>query len=198
VSYADAADDSVNRFERERKMVMKKWGWLVQYAVTIALALGFGALLSQIPVFHEATLGSAKLRASQCVQFLGFGGALIVLWRFGQRLAGELPTLWPKMNFLRPVIIPLTTLIVITASHPVCGQILGPFLGKTAKGVYNWLFVMGIVSAALWVVLSWYNKAAPLLQAEELKTEESSQGPSALPMGSSHPRYLSPAPEESV
>ena len=177
---------------------MKKRGWLVQYAVTIALAVGFGILLSQIPVFHEATLGSAKLRASQCVQFLGFGGALFVLWQFGQRLAGELPTLWPKMTFLCPVIIPLTTLIVITASHPVCGQFLGPFLGKTGKGMYNWLFVIGIVSAALWVVLSWYGKAAPLLQAEECATEESSHGPSVCPTGSARPRYLSPVRKEPV
>ena len=49
---------------------MKKWGWLVQYGITVALALGLGFLLSQVPLFHETMLGSAKLRASQCVQFL--------------------------------------------------------------------------------------------------------------------------------
>jgi hypothetical protein len=170
---------------------MKKWGWLVQYGVTIALALGLGFLLSQVPVFHEAILGSAKLRASQGVQFLSFGGALFVLWRFGQRLAGELPALCPKMGFLRPVIMPLTTLIVVTASHPVCGQVLSPFLGKTGKGVYNWLFVIGIVSAALWLVLSWFMKAAPLLQAWEGETEPSLKGSPGVPTGSSQPRYMS-------
>jgi hypothetical protein len=104
----------------ERKHSMNKWGWLVQYGVTMALALGLGFLLSQVPVFQETILGSAKLRASQGVQFLSFGGALFVLWKFWQRLAEELPALCPKMDFLRPVIIPLTTLIV---SRPVirCG-----------------------------------------------------------------------------
>jgi hypothetical protein len=172
---------------------MKKWGWLVQYGVTIGLALGLGFLLSQVPVFHETILGSAKLRASQGVQFLSYGGALFVLWRFGQRLATELPALCPKMGFLHPVIMPLTTLIVVTASHPVCGQVLNPFLGKTGKGVYNWLFVIGIVSAALWLVLSWFKKAAPLLQAWEGETEPSLKGSSRVSTGSgsSRPRYMS-------
>jgi len=175
---------------------MKKWGWLVQYGVTIVLALGLGFLLSQVPLFRETILGSAKLRASQCVQFLSYGGALFVLWRFGQRLAAELPALCPKMGFLCPVIMPLTTLIVVTASHPVCGQVLNPFLGKTGKGVYNWLFVIGIVSAALWLVLSWFMKSAPLLQAWAGETEPVSKESSAMPTASTRSRYMPPTREE--
>lgn len=175
---------------------MKKWGWLVQYGVTIVLALGLGFLLSQVPVFQETVLGSAKLRASQGVQFLSFGGALFVLWRFGQRLADELPTLCSKLGFLHPVIMPLTTLIVVTASHPVCGQVLNPFLGKTGKGAYNWLFVIGIVGAALWLVISWFRKSAPLLQAWEAVTERPSNESSAVSVISSHPRSMLPTREE--
>jgi len=175
---------------------MKKWGWLVQYGVTMALALGLGFLLSLVPLFHETILFSAKLRASQGVQFLSYGGALFVLWRFSQRLADELPSLCSKMGFLHPVIMPLTTLIVMTASHPVCGQVLTPFLGKTGKGVYNWLFVIGIVSAALWLVLSWFKKAAPLLQTWEGETKPSSKKSFPVPTGSAHPRYMRPTREK--
>ena len=171
---------------------MKQRGWLVQYGVTMALALGLGFLLSQVPLFHETMLGSAKLRASEGVQFLGFGGALIVLWQFGQRLVVELPTLWPKMTFLRPMIMPLTTLIVLVASHPVCGQVLGAFLGKTGKGMYDWRFVIGIVSAAIWLILSWFLKAAPMLQS----CEESSDSPLKVEAGSRESHYVSPAGEE--
>jgi hypothetical protein len=155
-----------------------------------------GFLLSQVPLFHETSLGSAKLRASQCVQFLSYGGALFVLWRFGQRLAGELAALCPKIGFLRPVIMPLTTLIVMTASHPVCGQVLHPFLGKTGKGVYNWLFVIGIISAALWLVFSWFMKSAPLLQAWEGKEDRPSNDSSAVPAGSAHARFMLPTRDE--
>lgn len=147
--------------------MMKKHGWLVQYGVTMILALGFGALLSQVPLFNETSLGTSKLRAAQVVQFLGFAGALVVLWQFGQRMTEDLPFLSPRMKFFVPVIRPLTTLIVLIASHPVCGLVLTPFLGKTSQGVYNWMFVIGIVLAALWVVISWYVKAAPMFQQEE-------------------------------
>lgn len=175
---------------------MKKWGWLVQYGVTIALALGLGILLSQVPVFQETNFVSGKLRASQGVQFLSFGGALFVLSRFGQRLAEELPALCSKLGFLHPVIMPLTTLIVVTASHPVCGQVLNPFLGKTGKGIYNWLFVIGIVGAALWLVISWFRKAAPLLQAGEEVTNRPSHESSAMSAHSTHPRPMLPTREE--
>jgi len=159
---------------------MKQRGWLVQYGVTMALALGLGFLLSQVPLFHETMLGSAKLRASEGVQFLGFGGALIVLWQFGQRLVVELPTLWPKMTFLRPMVM------------PVCGQVLGAFLGKTGKGMYDWLFVIGIVSAAIWLILSWFLKAAPMLQS----WEESSEPTLKVDADSRESHYVSPAGEE--
>lgn len=48
---------------------MKKWGWLVQYGVTIALALGLGILLSQVPAFQETNFSSGKLRASKVRNF---------------------------------------------------------------------------------------------------------------------------------
>jgi hypothetical protein len=171
---------------------MKKYGWLVQYGVTMMLALGFGALLSQVPLFHETSLGTSKLRAAQGVQFLGFAGALLVLWQFGQRVARELPSLAPKMKFLCPVIMPFTSLMVLIASHPVGGLVLHPFLGKSAKGVYNWMFVIGIISAALWVVIAWYTKAAPLLQT----WEESSEQPLEVKAGSREPHYVSSTGEE--
>jgi len=156
----------------ERDGQMKKWGWVMQNGVTMALMLGLGTLLSQVPLFHDTLLGSTKLRAAQGVQFLSFGGTLWILWRFGQRSTCELPSLWPKMRFLQPMILPMTTLIVITAGHPVCGQVLSPFLGKTGRNIYNWLFIIAIVAAALWVVVSWYTKAALMLQIEEGTTEE--------------------------
>ncbi len=159
---------------------MKKWGWLVQYGGTIILALGLGGLLSQVPLFYETTLGTTKLRASQGVQFLGFAGALIVFWQLGQRMANELSPMGPNLRFLCPVIRPLTTLIVLTASHPVAGLVFNPFLGKSHKIIYNWVFVLGIVSAALWVVIAWYVKAAPLLQQPDESKKVSATG-SPLP-----------------
>ena len=156
---------------------MKKWGWLWQYGGTILLALGLGALLSQVPLFHETTLGSPKLRASQGVQFVSFAGALMVFCQLGQRTANDLSRLCPRMTFLCPVIIPLTTLIVLIASHAVGGLVLNPFLGKFGKVLYNWIFVIGVVGAALWLVIAWYSKAAPLLQTREETPTPSSKIP---------------------
>ncbi len=171
---------------------MKQWSWMVQHVVAIALALILGFLLGQIPLFSETPLGSPKLRAAHWLQFFSVGGALFLLWRIGQRLAIELPTLCPRMMFLGPMIVPVTTLMVLVASHPVCGQILRAFVGKTGKGIFNWLFILGMVSAALWVILAWFLKAAPMLQAWEKASEPALKGDRE----SREPSYVATTGEE--
>ena len=57
---------------------MKSRDWMFQYGVAILLALLLGVILGHIPLFQETTLGSTKLRAADLVQFLGYGGALVM------------------------------------------------------------------------------------------------------------------------
>jgi hypothetical protein len=36
-----------------------------------------------------------------------------------------------------------------------------PFLGKSGKDVYNWLFVVGLVCSCAWLIVTWVLKCAP-------------------------------------
>lgn len=137
-------------------------GWLVQYGSGIILALLLGAILGSIPLFKETSLGNTKLTASRMVQFLGYGSALLLLLLLGRRVAVELPEEGKGAFFLRQVITPLVTLVVVSAGYNVLWLLGGPFLGSTGKTIYNWTFVVGIVGAALWLAVAWF-RHSPLL-----------------------------------
>lgn len=146
---------------------MKAWGWTAQYGSALLLALLLGALLGNIPLFKETALGSSKLTAAHVVQFLGYGGALVMFWMMGRRAALQLLPEGATPSFLGRIIAPLATLVVLAAGYQVALLLAGPFLGKTGKGIYNWVFVVGIVGAALWLTVAWFRNAASLGSAFE-------------------------------
>ncbi len=148
---------------------MKTKGWIVQYGVAIILALLLGVILGHLPLFTGTTLGVAKLKASDVAQFLGYGGALLMFWLFGRHATLHFPEEWKRFSPFREMILPATTLIVVTAGYGVLLLVCGPFLGKTGKTIYNWLFVAGIVAAAVWLVATWFLKSAPLLGSLEIQ-----------------------------
>ena len=140
----------------------KMWGWLVQYGSGIIFALLLGVILGSIPLFKETSLGNTKLTASGIVQFMGYGSALLLLWLLGQRVAMELREEGKGLSFLRQVITPLVTVIVVSAGYNVVWLLVGPFLGPTGKTIYNWLFVVGIIGSASWLAVVWFHHS-PLL-----------------------------------
>jgi len=140
----------------------KMWGWLIQYGSGIVLALLLGAIMGSIPLFKETSLGDTKLTASRIVQFMGYGSALLLLWLLGQRVALELREEGNGLSFLRQVIVPLATVVVVSAGYSVVWLLVGPFLGPTGKTIYNWMFVVGIMGSALWLAVVWF-RHSPLL-----------------------------------
>lgn len=146
---------------------MRSWGWVGQYAIAILLALLLGAALGSMPLFKETVLVTKKLKASDVAEFMGYGGALLLFWLLARRAATQVPTDPNGVSFLRYVIPPLATLMVVSASYSVLLVVGGPFLTKTGKTIYNWVFIVGIITAAVWLILAWLRHAAPAMESLE-------------------------------
>lgn len=144
---------------------MKARKWAMEYGVAIGLTVFFAMVLGQVPLFRETAVG--KLHASDLVQFLGYGGGLVITWLSARRLASELPDDWKWLMPFRAVILPLATLITTALSYSILLLVCEPFLGKTAKGLYNWFFISGIVGSAGWLILAWIRTSAPLVASME-------------------------------
>jgi len=147
---------------------MGSWGWIGRYAAVLLVGVLLAVALGELTVFKQTMLGSTKLSAAGLVRFLGYGGALVMLWLLGQRAASQLHSAGGKAGHLGFLILPLTTLIVLGAGYDVFLAILRPMFGTSLKEVYNWVFVLGISTSAVWLLVMLYQHSEGLI--ELLKT----------------------------
>ena len=137
--------------------------WMMEYGVAMVLTFLFAAILGHIPLFRETTIG--KLHASDLVQCIGYGGALVIMWFGARQLAAAPPDDWKWLMPYRALILPVTTLAIVAISYGVLLYVCDPFLSKSEKGIYNWIFIAAIVAGSVWLILSWVQKCAPLVAA---------------------------------
>jgi hypothetical protein len=144
--------------------MMGSWTWMIRYALVLLAAVLLGTAIAELTVFKQTTLGTPKLPAAALARFLGYGGALVIFWMLGQRLAAELRRAGGGAAQLGFLVLPLATLIVLSAGYDIGLAILRPFLGSTNKNAYNWLFVVGISASALWLVVALYQRSEGLVE----------------------------------
>jgi len=149
-------------------MVTKRW--MLQYGVAVVLATVFAAVLGHIPLFRETMIG--KFRASNLVQFIGYGAALTTILIGARQIATDRSDAWKWLGPFRALVLPASTLVVLTLAYNVVLLVLGPLLGKGGKPAYNWTFVLGTVAASGWVILTWVQKCAPQLAEAEREKEK--------------------------
>jgi hypothetical protein len=139
--------------------------WMMEYGVAMVLTFLFAVILGHIPLFRETTIG--KLHASDLVQFIGYAGALVIAWLGARQLAAEPPDDWKWLTPYRALILPVTTLTIVTISYGVLLYVSDPFLSKAGKGIYNWMFIIGIVASSAWLIVTWVRKCGPQVAAVE-------------------------------
>ncbi len=135
---------------------------LIQFGSAMALALILGATLGHLPLFAETALGHARLHASDIAQFLGYGGALVMLWMLCRELAIPQHEDNPKLAFVSHLVMPLATLIVVSLGYRVLLFVAGPFLGPAGRRVYDWIFVLGMIATAIWLTVAWFQHSVSL------------------------------------
>ena len=144
-------------------MVYRHWAWISRYVLVIVISLVLGVVIGEFSLFKQTTLGTPKLNASALVEFMGYGGALLLLWLLGQKAARQFREGGGKAAFLSYIIVPLVTLVVVAGAYTVLLGILRPFLDGSLKNIYNWVFVLGITISALWLVVSLFQRSEPLV-----------------------------------
>ena len=139
--------------------------WMMEYGVAMVATFLFAVILGKIPLFRGTAVW--KLHASDLVQFIGYGGALVIAWFGARQLAADPPKDWAWIIPYRALILPVTTLAIVAMSYGVLLFVCDPFMSKTGKGIYNWIFIVGIVASIVWLILSWVKKSASLVAATE-------------------------------
>ncbi|HET7438237.1 MAG TPA: hypothetical protein VFJ56_01970 [Nitrospira sp.] len=139
--------------------------WMMEYGVAMILAVLCAVILGHLPLFREATMG--KLHASDFVQFIGYGGAIVLAWFGARQLAAEPPEDWKWLVPYRVLILPVTTLVIVGLAYDVLLYACEPFLSKSGKETYNWVFVVALIACCAWLIVTWVQKCAPQVAALE-------------------------------
>src|SRR3954465_13385704 len=109
-------------------MVRSNWAWITRYVFVVGIALIMGGAIGAFSLFKQTTLGTPKLTASGLVQFMGYGGALLLFWLLGRKAAEQFRSNEGRAAFLSYIVVPLVTLIVVAGAYTVLLTILRPFL----------------------------------------------------------------------
>lgn len=142
----------------------QNWTWTGRYVVAIVTALVLGGIIGEMTLFKQATLGTPKLTASSLVKFLGYGGALALLWLLGRQAAQQVQRAGGKTGFVGMILVPLLNLIIVSSAYSVLLVILKPFLDPGLQNIYNWLFVLAITVSALWLVVALFHHSESLME----------------------------------
>jgi hypothetical protein len=143
--------------------MMESWKWIGRYALVLLVAVLLGGAIGELTVFKQTMLGTPKLPAAALTRFLGYGGALVIFWVLGHRTGSQLRHSGGGAAHLGFLMLPLTTLIVLSIGYDIVLPILHPFLSASQKDVYNWVFVLGISASAVWLVVALYQHSEGLI-----------------------------------
>ncbi|MGH7205210.1 MAG: serine/threonine-protein kinase [Nitrospiraceae bacterium] len=133
----------------------RSWGWVGQYGMAIALALLLGLVLSGVPLFQETLVGAVGLPASAVARLLGDGVALVILWLLAHRAARALPADRAGRTFLRTILRPLTTVILVLLGYKTLALQAASAFGSSGTIIAHWLYVFGLLGATVWLTLAW-------------------------------------------
>lgn len=142
---------------------MKARKWMLEYGVAMMLSFVFAAILGHVPLFRETAVG--KLHASDVVQFIGYSATMVIAWFGARQLSVDPPEDWTWLVPYRALSPPATALVLVAVSYGTGLLLCGPYLSKAAKGIYSWVFIVGIVASVAWLIKTWVQKCAPLVAA---------------------------------
>lgn len=143
----------------------ESWNWIARYVAVIVIAVILASVLGSMELFVTTTVMAKKLSAAHIVKFLGYSAALVILWLLAQRVALVLRAQGGPWAFLQHLLLPVATLIVVACAHSVILLVLQRMLDASARNVYNWLFIAGIIAAAAWLVMALFNQSSSLTEA---------------------------------
>ena len=144
---------------------MNNWIWIGKFVIVIAAALVLGEVLGSLELFRSTTLGTQKVTAGSLVRFIAHAGALVLLFMLGQRVTEQIRALGGGMARLADPVLALITLIVTASAYVVLIKFSAAFLSDGFRTMLDWVFILGILAAAVWLVWALFQNSEAVMEA---------------------------------
>ncbi len=146
--------------------------WVFQYLLVALVALFAGPFLSKLPAAQSFPLALFGLNGSQMIRLIVEETGLAILCILSIRAFRQLPDNGRGSSFLRQLVLPVTTLLIVIATDKTLRVVGLSLIDRFDASRYTLTYTAALTLTGLWITSAW------LLNLDSLQRFFSKPGPS--------------------
>ena len=133
----------------------KSWTWIIPYICAFLATLLAGPMLSNLALTQSVSISYVPLSGPPAIRLFANLLALTILWILAFAASQKIPDNGRGLGFLRCLVLPLTTLIVMLFAHKVFKTIGLPLIEQIGPSRYAMGYAIGLVGSGIWLTAAW-------------------------------------------
>lgn len=133
----------------------KSWTWIAPYTFAILALFIAGPLLSSLALVQSVSTPYLLLSGSNAIRLVANLLALVILWIFAFTASQQIPDNGRGSSFLRNLVLPLTTLVVILFANKAFRAVGLPLIEHMGPSRFAMGYAIGLVGSGLWLTAAW-------------------------------------------
>ncbi len=133
----------------------KSWTWIAPYIFAILAVLLAGPLLSNLALVQSVSVPYVQLSGPHAIRLIANLLALVILWIFAFAASQQIPDNGRGSSFLRNLVLPLTTLVVILFANKAFRTVGLPLIEQIGPSRFAMGYAIGLVGSGLWLTAAW-------------------------------------------
>ena len=158
----------------------KSWTWIAPYTFAILAVLLAGPLLSSLAWVQSVSVPYLQLSGPHAIQLGANLLALTILLVLAFVASQHIPDNGRGSSFLRNIVLPLTTLVVILFANKAFRTVGLPLIEQMGPSRFALGYAIGLVGSGLWLTAAWILNRSSLREAFAPPSQTRRQGAQAL------------------
>ncbi len=158
----------------------KSWTWIAPYTFAILAVLLAGPLLSSLALVQSVSVPYLQLSGPNTIRLGANLLALVILWIFAFVASQQIPDNGRGSSFLRNLLLPLTTLVVILFANKAFRTVGLPLVEQMGPSRFALGYAIGLVGSGLWLTAAWVLNRSSLREAFAPHSQTRRQGAQTL------------------
>ena len=143
----------------------KFWTWIAPYTFAILAVLLAGPLLSSLALVQSVSVPYLQLSGPHAIRLIADLLALAILCVLAFAASQHIPANGRGLSFLRSLVLPLTTLVVILLANKAFRTVGLPLIEQMGPSRFASGYAIGLVGSGLWLTAAWVRHQRALREA---------------------------------
>ena len=158
----------------------KSWTWIAPYTFAILAVLLAGPLLSSLASVQSVSVTYLQLSGPHAIRLVANLLALAILWFLAFAASQQIPDNGRGSSFLRNLVLPLTTLVIILFAYKAFRTVGLPLIEQMGPSRFASGYAIGLVGSGLWLTAAWVLNRSSLREAFAPPSQTRRQGGQAV------------------